>query len=252
MRIKSVASFGVALALAAAPVFADGQKLNVGGIEGSGGTIKGVVKFEGKEAKPKEINVAQDAQCVAAHKDHPLVQETYLFGDNHTLQNVFVWVSGGLEGKTFPAPAQKPEIDQEGCHYSPHVMGVMRGEDILIKNSDNTTHNVHLYSKQISTFNKSMQPGTTETIKFNKPEMDVNFKCDVHPWMGAFVQVVDNPFYAVTQQDGTFEIHGLPAGEYELSFWHEFKKFAPDHEHLTVKVEDGKTAEVTVTYAPKH
>lgn len=251
---------GVALALilgsalaAAAPALAEetnAPKLNVGGLSTGGGSIKGIVKFEGKQAARKEIAVAQDPACVANHKDKPLLEEKFVFGDNNTLQNVFVWVSKGLEGKTFPMPNTKPELDQEGCSYVPHVMGVVKGQDVKIKNSDSTQHNVHAKTAKDELFNSSSGPGVSEIKKFNKADL-VTFKCDIHPWMGAYVHVVDHPFFAVTQQDGTFEIKGLPPGEYELSVWHEFARFAPDKEKYSVKVEEGKASEVTITYAPK-
>jgi hypothetical protein len=80
--------------------------------------------------------------------------------------------------------------------------------------------------------------------------MAIPVKCDVHPWMNAYIHVLDHPYFAVTQQDGTFEIKGLPPGDYEVSVWHEFPKFTPDKASVPVKVEAGKAAEVTFTYAP--
>jgi len=254
---KSGFKLGAALLLGAAfiasPAFAEEApvfKLNVGGVDGPGGSIKGIVKFNGDQKPRKAIQVAADAACEAAHKDKPPLAETFVFGDNGTLQNVFVYVSKGAEGKT-GKPISTPELDQHGCIYIPHVQGMMKGQELKIKNSDNTTHNVNSTGAKANTgFNIATGPGVVETRKFTKPEVGMPFKCDIHPWMSAYVHVVDNPYYAVTQQDGTFEIKGLPAGTYEITVWHELAAFKPDKEKIEVKVEDGKASEVTVTYAP--
>ncbi len=217
-----------------------------------GGTIKGVVKFEGRQAKRKPIRMSADQFCAKAHKGKPARNERYVFGDNDTLVNVFVWVSKGLEGKDFPTPDQPAVLDQVGCVYVPHVSGVMVNQPLDILNSDNTLHNVKMNSSNNGSFNEGMPvKGMVINKKMAKPEMAVPFKCDVHPWMGAYVHVMEHPFFAVTGGDGSFEISGLPAGEYEVSVWHEFKKFAPDNETTSVTVADGATQEITVTYSPK-
>lgn len=226
-------------------------KLNVGGIESTtGGSVKGVVKFNGDPKARNPVRMAADAFCVKAHTEPPL-EERYVWGANGTLQNVFVYVSKGLEGKEFPIPAGKPELDQSGCVYIPHVQGVVINQELLIKNNDATLHNVNMNSQLNGKFNIGMPaPGMKEIKKFAKAEMAMPFKCDVHPWMLAYVHVMPNPFFAVTQADGTFEIKGLPAGEYELTVWHELKAFAPESATAKVKIEEGKAAEVTFTYAP--
>ncbi len=231
--------------------WANAPSINVGGIDQAGGTIKGVVKFDGKKAKRKPIRMNADAYCDKAHPGKKAKNERYVFGDNKTLQNVFVWVSKGLAGKSFSATGNAA-LDQTGCMYVPHVSGVMVNQDLDILNSDSTLHNVKMNSSNNGSFNEGMPvKGMVITKKFSKPESAIPIRCDVHPWMGAYLHVVEHPFFAVTQQDGTFEIRGLPAGDYELSVWHEFKKFAPDHKTISVSVGDGETKQVTVTYGPK-
>lgn len=247
-----VAGAAVLWGLSPAASLADGPALNTGGIDQAGGTVKGVVKFDGKQVKPKSIRMSADAFCDKAHADKPATEQRYVFGDNNTLQNVFVYISKGLEGKTFPAPTAKATLDQSGCQYSPHVSGVVVGQELDILNSDSTLHNINCQPRNNSSFNEGMPvKGMVITKKFTKPEMKVPVKCDVHPWMNAYIHVMEHPFFAVTQQDGSFTIKGLPAGTYELSVWHEFDKFAPDHQTLQVVVGDGETKEVTVTYSPK-
>lgn len=136
--------------------------------------------------------------------------------------------------------------------YVPHVAGVVVNQPIQIINSDNTLHNVKMNSSKNGSFNEGMPvKGMVLNKKFSKPEVGIAFKCDVHPWMGAYVHVVAHPYFAVTGLDGSFEIRGLSAGEYELSVWHEFKKFAPDQQKILVTVDDGESKQVVITYGPK-
>ncbi len=253
LSISVVAVTGLASNARAEDAHAAAQVLNVGGVPGgAGGTVKGVVKFEGKQVARKAIDMAADKFCTDSHST-PVLDERWVFGDNNTLQNVFVYVASGLEGKTVSAPAdRKPEIDQVGCVYVPRVMGMIAGEELIILNGDNTLHNVNMKSTDNGNFNIGMPvKGMVEKRKFAKPEMGLTFKCDVHPWMGAYVHVLPHPFFAVTQKDGSFTIQGLPAGEYELKTWHEFSRFGPDAESYKVTVTEGGAAEVTITYAPK-
>ena len=239
----------VCLVISAAPVSAN--DVSVGGVDQPGGTIKGTVKFDGRKAKRKPIRMSADAYCNGAHKDSKPLNERYVFGDNDTLVNVFVWVSKGLSGSSVSAKG-KARIDQTGCVYVPHVSGVTVNQELDIINSDNTLHNVKMNSSSNGSFNEGMPvKGMVLTKKFGKPEVGIPFKCDVHPWMGAYLHVVEHPFFAVSGQDGTFEIRGLPAGDYELSVWHEFDKFAPGQATIKVSIQEGGTQEVTVTYGPK-
>lgn len=227
--------------------------LNIGGNlaeEVGDGVIKGIVKFDGRQAKRKALAMSADPVCAAAHGDVKALRETFVFGDNNTLQNVFVYISKGLEGQTFPASTKEAIIDQRGCIYIPHVLGIVVGQPVKILNSDDTVHNVHTQPKINASFNKAQIPGAMLKTMFEDVEMEVNVKCDVHPWMKGYVHVMDHPFFAITQQDGTFEIRGVPPGNYELATWHEFSKFKPDQKAYKVTVEEGVPAEITVTYTP--
>ncbi len=229
--------------------------ISVGGVPGGkGGSITGTVKFSGKKIQPKPIIMQGDPFCAKyyAGKKAPL-KERWKWGKNDTLQNVFVTVVKGLEGKKFDPPKEAHLIDQVGCMYIPHVSGAVLGQKINIRNSDNTLHNVHGLPRVNKEFNigqpvKGMVHDASKDL--TKVEEGVFIKCDVHAWMSTYLHVVAHPYFAVTQEDGTFKIEGLPAGEYEIKFWHEFRRFAPDNATLKVKVEDGKEAKVTVTYSP--
>jgi hypothetical protein len=227
------------------------RAINIGGADQPGATIQGVVKFNGKQAKRKPIRMDADKACAASHAGEPPLEERYVFGANDTLQNVFVWVSKGLEGKTFAVPSTPAVINQHGCVYEPHVLGVMVNQELSIHNGDNTLHNVKMISKNNGAFNEGMPvKDIVLAKKFTKPEMAVPLRCDVHPWMMAYVHAMAHPYFAVTQRDGTFEIRGLPAGQYELSTWHEFDKFTSKEAKQEVTLAEGETKEVIVTYSP--
>lgn len=209
------------------------------------GEIKGKVTFDGAVPKIKKIKVDADPKCAEMHGDAPLMSQEVVIGENNALQWVFVYVKTGLEGKTYQKPDKEVMIDQKGCHYEPHVFGMMAGQKLVIRNSDPTLHNIHALPTLNKEFNIGQPNQGMETAKtFTQPEVMVKFKCDVHPWMSAYVGVVAHPFYAVSGADGTFSIKGLPAGEYEIEAWHE--KYGK--QTAKVKVGDGESKEASFTF----
>ncbi len=183
------------------------------------GDVVGTIKFEGTPPKLRPHNVDKDAICAKMHKE-PLVNEALVLGDGNALANVLVSVKS-VKG-SFKAPSDAMVVTQEGCKYTPHVFGVMAGQPIKLLNPDGTLHNVHAMPKKNRPFNLSMPKHKKEAVKdFKKAEAPFPIKCDVHPWMGAWVQVFDHPYFSVSGNDGKFKISGLPAGDYELVAWHE-------------------------------
>jgi plastocyanin len=137
------------------------------------------------------------------------------------MQNIMVRVKSAVPGN-FPAPAAPVVIDQKGCQYFPHIVGLRVGQTLKLRNSDGLLHNVHALPKVNTPFNMAMPANRTEAdAKFGKAEGMFMVKCDVHPWMAAYVGVFANPFFAVSGKDGKFKISGLPAGSYEIEAWHE-------------------------------
>lgn len=184
-------------------------------------TLSGTVTFSGSAPSFKAIKMDADPICLTKHAE-PVYPETLVLGDGNTMGNVFVQIKSGLAKQAYPAPAEPLVLDQKGCQYTPHVAGVMVGQTLKILNPDGTLHNVHALSKINPEFNLAMPKFRTETTKtFEKPEPMFAFKCDVHPWMTAWVAVLDHPFFAVTGKDGKFSIANLPAGTYEVEAWHE-------------------------------
>ena len=184
-------------------------------------TITGSVRYEGEVPAMKPIDMAADPGCAKKHTT-PAEPELLVLGAGNTVGNVYVHVAGGLPAGSYPPPAQPAEIDQDGCRYKPHVLGIVRGQKLKFVNSDGLLHNVHALPEVNKPFNMAMPATRTEAeVTFTETESMFKIKCDVHPWMGAWVAVSDHPFFAVTGTDGRFEIRGLPAGSYEIEAWHE-------------------------------
>jgi plastocyanin len=180
------------------------------------GTLRGIVRFAGTAPQMKPITVSAEACCKTIP---PLAEETAIVNPNGTLRNVFVYLEGApqTDGTSLPAAL----LDQEHCRYTPHVLAVQVGQPLRIRSSDPTMHNVHFNPQYNQACNFAMtSPGAEVRTTFDAPEM-IRMKCDVHPWMTAWVGVFDNPYYAVTQEDGSFVIDKVPAGTYRLVAWHE-------------------------------
>lgn len=224
-------------------VLALSSSLFVNGVKAvDGSPVTGKVLFEGTAPAPVPIRMDADPVCLLQNKDGRTTEDV-IVNPNGTLKNVFVYVKQGLEGKTFPAPTTPVTFNQTGCHYEPHVFGIMVNQPFEILNSDGTLHNVHALPKNSKEFNLGMPiQGMKLTQQFTSPEVMVKIKCEVHPWMSAFGGVLSHPFYAVTGDDGTFTIKNLPPGEYVLEAWHE--KFGT--QTATVKVPE--TGEANFTF----
>ena len=204
--------------------------------------ITGTVKFEGEAPEPAQIDMSAVKECAAQHPDGAF-DESLVAADGK-LANVVVSVKAdNLQGEV---PKEAAVLDQKGCQYLPHVLPVMVGQKIVIKNSDTFLHNVNGKPNENVPFNIA-QPNVAETpIEPLKTPEAFRVKCDVHPWMSAYIVGVENPYFATSGDDGTFTINGkLPPGEYTLRAWHE----RLGTQEIPVKVEAGTPAEVQVKFA---
>lgn len=206
--------------------------------------VAGTVNFDGEPPRLKPITMDADPKCDAKH-DGPVASRVLLLGEGQTLGNVFVQVTNPPEG-SFTPPAEPAVVDQSGCLYHPHVLGMLAGQKLQFKNSDGLLHNVHGLPKENREFNIGM-PGTlpASEVPLDKPEPLFKVKCDVHPWMHTYVAVMSHPFFAVTDESGGFRIEGLPAGTYEIEAWHE--KLGTRTAEVTVG--DGETGTAQLTFS---
>lgn len=207
------------------------------------GHIAGMVTFSGAAPVMAEINMGSEESCAARYSTPPM-EDSFVSGDNGGLANVFVYVKEGLESLSFPTPSTAVVLDQEGCMYSPHVLGVQVGQDITLKNSDGLLHNINASPTENRPFNVS-QPVNMETNRsFGAAEVMIPLRCDVHGWMTSYVGVVDHPYFAVSGADGSVSLDGLPPGEYVIEAWHEQLGTATTN----VTVATGETAQISFEF----
>jgi hypothetical protein len=209
---------------------------------GGTATISGKVSFEGTPPALEKVKVTADPKCAALHPGG--LERQVIQVKDGGLANVFLYVTGGVSG-SFPPPATPALLDQSGCTYHPHVLAMQAGQTLTIRNSDDTLHNIHPRPTVNTEFNIGQpRKGMESTKTFDKPEVWIPVGCDVHPWMRAYVAVVPHPYFAVTKEDGSFEIKGLPAGEYEIEAVHE----KLDRQSQKVSVKDGEAAALNFTF----
>ena len=210
------------------------------GVAFAASSVTGTVTFDGKAPTLRPLAMDADPACAKKHSA-PVPNEMLVLGSGNTMGNILVFVSKGLPaGKTWPVPKTPVTLDQNGCQYKPHVMGIMVGQTYKILNSDGVLHNIHTLPKVNPAFNKGMPPTLKEaTTVFNKPEDVFHIKCDVHPWMTAYIAVFTHPFFSATGTDGKFTISGLDPGTYEITAWHE--KLGTQTASVTVGANDTKT-----------
>ena len=196
--------------------------LVVPGVTFAASTVTGTITFAGKAPVLRPLAMDADPVCAKKHSG-PVPAEMLVLGNGNTVANIIVWVSKGLPaGKTYPAPKTPVTLDQKGCVYVPHAMGIMIGQPYRILNSDGILHNIHTLPKINRAFNRAMPATSKEaSTTFDKPEAIFQIKCDVHPWMSAYIGVFNHPFFSTTSMDGKFTIPGLDAGTYEITAWHE-------------------------------
>jgi len=166
--------------------------------------------------------------------------------NNKRLQNAFVWISKGLENYSGPSSQEEVLIDQLGCVYKPHVIGVQVGQPVTFLNSDTVFHNVRTVAKNNAVFNEMTPTKNTKfTKKFMRPEIMITAKCDVHPWMGVHIGVIPHPFFAVSNEKGEFSIENVPAGTYTFEAWHEI--YGRLSKEITVTAENATETDFTFT-----
>jgi len=217
------------------------------------GVITGTIRLKG--TPPREVEITEikgDLFCGKQHTE-PLMTRHYIVGPHRELANVVVMLKG-ISGKSTGASAPPAIMDQKNCEYVPQIMAIQTNQKLLVKNSDATMHNVHLNPTARS--NESANPGKVNAAQpanapdlvytFPAPENFMKFECDVHPWMFAWVTVVDHPYFDVTGSNGTFRIKDVPPGKYTLTAMH--RKAAPKgiDKEIEVKEEEPVKADFVI------
>lgn len=253
MNYRTVWAFALMLVLVVASACGGGDETPVAPVAPAAdpidpatvGSVMGTITFEGStDGLIEEIRMNADPVCL---KEATSTQtEYYVVGDDGGLGNVFIYVKEGLEGRSFPIPSDVVTLDQRGCRYTPHVFGIHVDQTLVIVNNDPTLHNIHATPATNQEFNTG-QPiqGMKYERTFSTPEVMVPFKCDVHGWMNAYAGVLSHPYFAVTSENGAFDISNLPPGDYVVEAWHETMGVQTE----SVTVGEGATAELNFTFA---
>ena len=187
----------------------------------SAGDITGKVTLKGTPKPEMAIDASTlGSVCGPLNAGKNVTTRHYITGTDGGLANVFVYLK---DAKAAPATGEASVLDQVNCVYEPYVMGVVTGQKLKVRNSDATLHNVHNTPKVAG--NKEYNigqavKGQVNEFAFEKSEILMRFKCDVHPWMFAYVGVVEHPYFAVTDKDGNFKISGVPDGNYTVVAYH--------------------------------
>ncbi|HWN95397.1 MAG TPA: hypothetical protein VNT99_10225 [Methylomirabilota bacterium] len=185
-----------------------------------GASIIGRVALRG--APPPEKTIALDVACGRLHPS-PMTTRHYVVSEDGGLANVFVYVKSGVAPQK-NKQQNMPVLDNINCEFQPYVLGVRAGQAFSIRNSDSILHSAQFLSRTGAkpAFNMVLPvKGTDAPRVFQKPEVFIQVKCDVHPWMFAYIGVVEHPWFAVSDSNGNFALPpGLPHSRYTIAAAH--------------------------------
>lgn len=223
--------------------------------QGNFGTIKGRLVWGG-ETVPPARNLADVGQApkdpqVCAAKEPIAARDLVVDPATKGVRYGFVYLvkPQGVNPEAVKAlVARTPEvvIDQKNCEFIPYVTAMMQDQPLVLKSSDPANHNVRYSAFTNAPFNQILPPNGQIEVKLVAEKRPIPLACDIHPWMKGYLMVFDHPFFAVTDEDGSFEIPGVPAGDQKFVVWQEkvgyvTEGFASGKE---VKVQPGQTTDV--------
>jgi hypothetical protein len=206
------------------------------------GKLHGTVRYDGPKPAPRPISMDAEEACEKLHPT-PVDTGTVVLGGNGALANALVYIKSGLEGKTFEPAKDAVVLDQRGCMFVPRVLSMRTGQTLSVKNSDPVSHNVHPRPESNREWNQAQSPGAPDLVRrFAHAEVMIPVRCNIHSWMRSYIAVLDHPYFAVTNEAGTFDWSAVPAGEYTVAVWHESLG------ELTQQVKLGSRADQTVEF----
>jgi len=210
-------------------------------------TIKGRVTLSGTPPKVKPLDISKEPACAKMHTWDPLFPETVLIGPDNSLRNVVVYVSSG-DNENTPPPSAPAVYDQQGCHYTTHVLAVRVGQEVKISNNDPFSHNIHPLAKLNREWNK-MQPPNTPPFSYSfDHEEFIPIKCNIHSWMQGYIVVLKTNHFAVTDDEGRFSLPNLPPGHYIVTAWHEL--YGTQSKEITIIGAESQSLEFTFSVKP--
>jgi len=211
------------------------------------GSVTGTIKLVGTPPPAHKINMSADAYCASQHAT-PASDDTVVTGPGGTFANVVVYVQDDMSKYSFTAPPDPAKIDQKGCLYHPHIVGMMAGQTLEVTNSDSTTHNIHPVPKDNREWNQSQSPGASPLMEvFARPEDAIPVKCNVHPWMKSYIFVFKNPYFSITGTDGKYNIANLPPGTYTIVAWQE--QYGTVTQQVTIGAKESKSVDLSFNAA---
>lgn len=208
------------------------------------GTIVAAVAFDGTPPPMQELTMGGFADCKKLHAGPVLAGDMVVTGGK--VANAFVWIQDGLGDRVFATPTEKVVMDQQGCLYVPRVGGAQVGQPVEFLNGDAMLHNVHGTPKANAGWNIALsRKGAERTLTFDKPEIMISIRCDLHPWMQGWLGIVAHPYFGVSDAAGTVTLTNVPAGDYTVGVWHE--RFGQQTAKVTVTAQ--QTANTAFTLA---
>jgi len=212
-----------------------------------GGTVSGKVILSGNPPKSKPLDLSKEPDCVKMHASNPLFAEHVVTGPGNSLRNVVLYISAG-ETDNSPAPSTPVLYDQQGCHYTTHVLAFRVGQEVRISNSDPFAHNIHPLAKVNREWNKMQPPGTPPFSYAYDHEEFIHIKCNIHSWVEGYFVVLKTSHFAVTGEDGRFVLPDLPPGHYVVTAWHE--TYGTQSKEITVSGDESLSLDFTFTAKP--